>query len=89
MVVGPGRGLRPAAPRQRLSCVGLLTVSLAGKQRKLLGFCHVGPGTLPTHYWLDEQQRLLFAIRVFRALILQSSVSEQEPEHDPARASPP
>jgi hypothetical protein len=66
-------------PRQRLSYVGPLTVSLAGKTTELLGFCHVGPGTLPTHYWLDGQHRLLFAIRMFRALILQSSTSEQEP----------
>jgi hypothetical protein len=60
-------------PRQRVSCVGWLTVTLAGQERKLLGFCHVGPGTLPTHYWLDEQGRLLLAIRLFRALILQHS----------------
>jgi hypothetical protein len=65
-------------PRQRLSYVGPLTVSLAGKATELFGFCQVGPGTLPTHYWLDGQHRLLFAIRMFRALILQSSVSEQE-----------
>ena len=63
-------------PRQRLSYVGPLMVTLAGKATELFGFCHLGPGTLPTHYWLDGQRRLLFAIRMFRALILQRSDSE-------------
>ena len=61
-------------PRQRLSYVGPAAVSLAGKDTELFGFCHVGPGTLPTHYWLDGEHRLLLAVRPFRALILQSSV---------------
>ena len=67
-------------PRQRLSYVGPISVSLAGKATELHGFCHVGPGTLPTHYWLDGQRRLLLAIRMFRALILQSTAGQQEPK---------
>ena len=66
-------------PRQCLSRVGPLTVSLGGNDVELWGFCHVGPGTLPTHYWLDGRRRLLFAVRVFRALILHSSEGEPNP----------
>jgi hypothetical protein len=45
---------------------------------ELDGFFHVGPGTLPTHYWLDQQHRLLFAIRYYRVFILESGSSRQE-----------
>jgi hypothetical protein len=65
-------------PRQRLSYVGPLTATLAGKDAELYGFCLVGTGTLPTFYWLDGQHRLLFVIRDFRALILQPEAGPQE-----------
>ena len=67
-------------PRQRLSYAGPLAAKVAGKEMQLLGFLHYGIGTLPTHYWLDAQHRLLFAIHYFRAFILTSSISGQNPE---------
>jgi hypothetical protein len=60
-------------PRQQLSYVGTLATELAGKAMELYGFFHVGTGTLPTHYWLDQQHRLLLAIRYYRAFVLQPS----------------
>ena len=67
-------------PRQRLSYAGPLTAKVAGKEMQLFGFLHYGIGTLPTHYWLDAQHRLLFVNHYFRVFILTSSISDPKPE---------
>ena len=65
-------------PRQQLSSTGRLAVKLAGKERELFGFCQIGTGTLPTHYWLDAQHRLLFVIHYYRVYVLQTNDSGGE-----------
>ena len=63
-------------PRQRLSSTGPVTAKLGGKETELYGFCHIGSGTLPTHYWLDRQQRLLFVLHYYRVFVLQVNTEE-------------
>jgi hypothetical protein len=61
-----------------LSYVGTLAATVPGKAMELYGFFHVGTGTLPTHYWLDQQHRLLFAIRYYRAFVFDVRGNQQE-----------
>jgi hypothetical protein len=64
-------------PRQRLVCAGPLSVSLGGKTTELCAFCRTGTGTLPIHYWLDQQHRLLFVVHYYRTFIFESGPRNQ------------
>ena len=65
-------------PRQHLLATGPITTKLGGKTAELWGFCRWGTGTLPTHFWLDEQHRLLFVIHYLRAYVLQPNLPGDE-----------
>ncbi len=46
-------------PRQVLKPCGLLEIALDGRAQELHGFVQTGPGTQPTHYWIDSLGRPL------------------------------
>ena len=56
-------------PGQRLVSAGTVTVPMGGRQVRLHSFRQIGRGVLPTHYWLDEQHRLIAAAGALRGFI--------------------
>jgi hypothetical protein len=60
---------------QRLVCTGPVTLDLGGRSLHLHGFRQTGRGVLPTHYWLDEQHRLIAVAGALRGLIWDASGS--------------
>lgn len=56
-------------PEQSLRPAGTVTAELGGRQVRLHGFRQIGRGILPTHYWLDDQHRLIAASGGLRAFI--------------------
>lgn len=54
------QSLRPVAP---------VTLELGGRAVKLRCFRQTGRGILPTHYWLDEQHRLVAITGALRGLV--------------------
>ena len=56
-------------PEQSLRPVGAVTLELGGRQVRLHGFRQIGRGILPTHYWLDDEHRLIAAAGALRAFI--------------------
>jgi len=61
-------------PKQRLSYHGTIDVKLNGKLARLIGYHQIGEGILPTHYWLDEQYRLLFVTGGCRVYLFDSEI---------------
>ncbi len=56
-------------PEQTLRPAGEVTLELGGRPVRLHGFRQIGRGILPTHYWLDDQHRLIAAAGGLRAFI--------------------
>ena len=56
-------------PEQSLRPAGAVTLELGGRQVRLHGFRQIGRGILPTHYWLDDEHRLIAAAGALRAFI--------------------
>ena len=54
---------------QRLYGAEPLELEVKGHKLKLHGYCRIGPGCLPWHYWLNEQDRLVLATGNLRAYI--------------------
>lgn len=55
-----GQTLRPA---------GAVNLELGGREVRLHTFRQIGRGILPTHYWLDDEHRLIAAAGSLRAII--------------------
>ena len=62
-------------PQQSLRPAGAVTLELGGRQLRLHGFRQVGRGILPTHYWLDDEHRLIAAAGGLRAFIWDNGVA--------------
>lgn len=56
----PGQSLKPA---------GNATLDLAGRQVRLHSFRQIGHGILPTHYWVDDQHRLIAVTGSLRGFV--------------------
>ncbi|MHC4591129.1 MAG: hypothetical protein ACYS8L_00355, partial [Planctomycetota bacterium] len=56
---------------QALRLDGAIEVHMGGEAVQLHGYRQIGEGILPIHYWLDDQERLLFALGGVRAYIWQ------------------
>jgi len=63
-------GLGLLRPDHHLSYRGLYPININGKDVSLHRFSQLGHGVLPYDYWLDEYHRLLMAITLSRAYIL-------------------
>jgi hypothetical protein len=62
-------------PRQTLHPVAAVEVECAGKRVRLHGFRQTGRGILPTHYWLDDEHRLIAAAGSLRAFLWEGGSS--------------
>ena len=49
-----------------------------GVTQTLTGYEHLGEGILPTHYWVDEQGRMIVSFAGLRAFILVKSSMARE-----------
>ncbi|HPA20692.1 MAG TPA: hypothetical protein PLU30_23285 [Verrucomicrobiae bacterium] len=58
---------------QRISPDETRVLSLGGKAMRLRSFVQIGDGILPTHYWLDESGRLIFASCGLRGYMLDAA----------------
>ncbi len=67
--------LRLRRAHQRLTAEDRTEVTMGGKSVPLYGFRQIGEGISPTHYWLDEQGRLLLAFGKMRAYIWHDGVT--------------
>ncbi len=56
-------------PDQRLRPAGEVALELGGRPVRLRAFRQIGRGILPTHYWLDDQHRLIAASGALRGFI--------------------
>ena len=56
---------------QSLHPVEGVTLELAGRNLRLHAFRQTGHGILPTHYWLDDEHRLIAAAGSLRGIILE------------------
>ncbi|MHC5035147.1 MAG: hypothetical protein ACYTFZ_08935 [Planctomycetota bacterium] len=54
---------------QALRLDGAVEVRMGGQAAGLHGYRQIGEGILPIHYWLDDQERLLFALGGVRAYV--------------------
>lgn len=63
-------GLSLLRPGHRVTYRGLETIERNGKPLRLHRFCQPGQGMLPYEYWLDDDRRLLLAVTLSRAYIL-------------------
>lgn len=61
--------LRLPRAGQHLAPEGPTELSMAGRTVRLYGFHQIGEGISLTHYWLDDQGRLLLALGKMRAYI--------------------
>jgi hypothetical protein len=69
--------LRLRRQKQRLFVEGATTVETAAGPLRLYGFRQLGAGISPTHYWLDEQGRVLLVLSKMRAYIWQDESSRR------------
>ncbi len=80
----PGRRTRPLdfsmleemdqlRPEQHLEETGVIAPVFDGKSHKLRGYHQTGRGILPYHYWVDEANRLLFAVGGIQGFVLVDS----------------
>jgi hypothetical protein len=63
-------GLSLVKKRQRLMYRGVYPMKLSGRELVLHRFDQIGEGILPYEYWLDDNHRLLAAISMHKAYIL-------------------
>lgn len=63
-------GLSLLKESQRLSYRGVYPMKIGGKEARLHRFDQIGEGVLPYEYWLDDNHRLLAAISMHKAYIL-------------------
>lgn len=62
-------------PEQTLRPAGTVTIQAGGRPLRLHGFRQIGRGILPTHYWLDDEHRLIAASGALRAFIWETKRS--------------
>ena len=69
-------GMRLPKPRHRLLYRGIHPMKMDGADIPLHCFVQIGSGILPYEYWLDEHHRLLAAISMNKAYILDEKAEQ-------------
>lgn len=65
---------------QRLASIGSVSLPMKGRAVRLHGFRQIGRGILPTHYWLDDDHRLIAAAGSLRGFIWEASTQGKDGE---------
>ena len=69
-------GLRLSKPRHRLFYRGVYPIKMDGRDIPLHCFVQLGRGILPYEYWLDDRNRLLAAVSMNKAYILDEKAEQ-------------
>jgi len=69
-------GMRLSKPRHRLYYRGVYPIKMDGQVIPLHCFVQLGSGVLPYEYWLDDRHRLLAAISMNKAYILDEQAEQ-------------
>jgi len=69
-------GMRLSKPRHRLLYRGISPLKMKGRDIPLHCFVQLGSGILPYEYWLDDRHRLLAAVSMNKAYILDEQAEQ-------------